>query len=164
MRAGFAPALEGLSGVALLTRLPLLGSDWALLPSELEQTAIVHARLAWGRDDLDAYGVWLGLVGDERMRQLAAALRIVGDDDLAVLGGDLNSRPDSPEYATIEAAGFFDPFVVTGSRPAFSDPAINPSKRIDYVWVRGAEPTGAWVSPSLASDHRLVVVELESRE
>jgi endonuclease/exonuclease/phosphatase (EEP) superfamily protein YafD len=40
-------------------------------------------------------------------------------------------------------------------------PASSPEERIDYVWVRGATPVRAWVSPSLASDHRMVGVEIE---
>jgi len=155
MQAVFAPTLEGLSGIALLTRLPLAESDWVLLPSELEQTAMVHARLG----ELDVYGVWLGLEEQERMNQVAAALDIIGAAELAFLGGDMNSEPDSAVYMAVRSAGFVDPFVVTGNLPAFTAPAVNPGKRIDYVWARGLEPVDAWVSPSLASDHRLVVVE-----
>lgn len=159
MRAVFAPTLEGLSGIALLTRLPLQQSDWALLPSELEQTAIVHGRLGLEGKAVDAYGVWLGLDPAERMNQVRAALDIIGGAKLALLGGDMNSEPGSPVYAAVQAAGFSDPFVVTGSLPASTDPAVHPSRRVDFVWVRGLEPVAAEVSTSLASGHRLVVVE-----
>ncbi len=160
MSAVFAPALEGLSGIALLTRLPILESGWELLPSELEQTALVHARLRWAAGELDAYGVWLGLEEQERLNQVSAALAYIGGATPAVFGGDMNSKPDSAVYQAVQAAGFEDPFVETVNLPAFSDPAVNPSKRIDFVWARGLRPTRAAVSPSLASDHRLVVVEL----
>ena len=36
-----------------------------------------------------------------------------------------------------------------------------PDKRIDYVWLRGLIPTRAWVADTLASDHRLVVTEVQ---
>ena len=159
MQAVFAPALEGLSGVALLTRLPILATDWSLLPSELEQTAIVHARIEILRGYLDAYGVWLGLEEEERMNQLEAALAFVGNGDCSVLGGDMNADPDSPVYRLIRDAGYSDPFVATDNLPALTDPSINPKRRIDYIWARGLEPQGGWVLPSLASDHRLVVAE-----
>ncbi len=93
------------------------------------------------------------------MNQVRAALDIIGDAKLALLGGDMNSEPGSPVYAAVQAAGFSDPFVVTGSLPAPTDPAVHPSKRVDLVWARGLEPVAAVVSTSLASDHRLVVVE-----
>ncbi len=164
MSVVFAPALEGLSGIALLTRLPLLGSDWALLPSELEQTAIVHAKLDLGEGVMDAYGVWLGLEEGERMRQVSAALGMIGDAETAVFGGDMNCWPDSPIYAMIENDNWIDPFVAMGHLPAHTAPALGPYERIDYVWARGMEPMDAQVSSSLASDHRLVVVELALNE
>jgi endonuclease/exonuclease/phosphatase family metal-dependent hydrolase len=159
MRAVFAPALEGLSGVALLTRLPVSETGWSLLPSELEQTAMAHARVALVGGTLDAYGLWLGLDDAERMRQIEAAISTIGDGELVLLGGDMNTEPDSPVYQALQGAEFVDPFVTTGNLPACSDPAIDPVKRIDYVWARGLDPVEAEVSPSLASDHRLVVVE-----
>jgi endonuclease/exonuclease/phosphatase family metal-dependent hydrolase len=160
MRAVFAPALEGLSGVALLTRLPVTETSWSLLPSELEQTAMAHARLTIPAGTLDAYGLWLGLDEAERMRQIEAAIATIGDGRPVLLGGDMNMEPDSPIYHALQRAEFIDPFVVTGNLPGYSDPAIDPHKRIDYVWARGLDPVEAEVSPSLASDHRLVVVEL----
>ena len=48
-----------------------------------------------------------------------------------------------------------------GRFPRPSDPAVDPEKRIDYVWLRGLKPTRAWVAESLASDHRMVVTEIE---
>jgi endonuclease/exonuclease/phosphatase (EEP) superfamily protein YafD len=48
-----------------------------------------------------------------------------------------------------------------GISPApFTSPAIDPESRIDFVFVRDLIPVDAWVSESLASDHRMVVVEL----
>jgi endonuclease/exonuclease/phosphatase family metal-dependent hydrolase len=160
MRAVFAPALEGLSGVALLTRLPVEETARWPLPSELEATAMAHARVAIPGGTLYAYGLWLGLEEAERLRQIEAALAIIGENEPALLGGDMNTEPGSVVYRAIEAAGFVDPFVVTGALPGYSSPAIDPQKRIDYVWARGLEPVEGAVAPSLASDHRLVVVEV----
>jgi len=59
-------------------------------------------------------------------------------------------------------AGFDDPFLALGiDPPPPTDPAIDPQIRIDYVFTRGLAPTSATVLSSLASDHRMVVVELE---
>jgi endonuclease/exonuclease/phosphatase family metal-dependent hydrolase len=160
MQEVFGPALEELSGIALLTRFPIAEADTALLNSHLEQTAIVHAQVMVGDRPLDAYGIWMGLEPEERARQLDDALPYIGAASPAVFGGDFNATPDSPIYARIRAAGFVDPFIAGGFDPAFTDPAIEPVKRIDFVWARGLEVRDARVLDSLASDHRMVVVEL----
>jgi endonuclease/exonuclease/phosphatase family metal-dependent hydrolase len=160
MQEVYGPALEGLSGVALLTRFPVAAADTGLLVSRLEQTAIVHACVQVGSQPLDVYGTWLGLEPQERARQLEDALAYIGDASPAVFGADFNSTPSSPVYARIHTAGFQDPFVAGGFDPAPTDPAIEPVKRIDFVWARGLEARDAEVLDSLASDHRMVVVEL----
>jgi endonuclease/exonuclease/phosphatase (EEP) superfamily protein YafD len=71
----------------------------------------------------------------------------------------MNSTPDEPVYARMREAGFDDPFIAGGFDPAPTDPAEEPSKRIDFVWMRGLTPTDAQVLASTASDHRMVVVE-----
>ena len=48
-----------------------------------------------------------------------------------------------------------------GSPP--TNAVFNPSKRIDFVWLRDLVPADARVLESTASDHRLVVVEAELR-
>ncbi|HHS97661.1 MAG TPA: hypothetical protein ENK08_07145, partial [Chloroflexi bacterium] len=159
MRVVFQPTLENLSGIALLTRFPIAGADGALLTSELEQTGIVHARLRVGNEEVDAYGIWLGLEPEERARQLTDALAFIGEASPALLGGDLNSTPDSPVYARLTEAGFVDPFVALGIDPAPTSPAIGPRNRIDFVWGRGLKPADAAVLDSLASDHRMVITE-----
>ena len=160
MQEVYGPALEGLSGIALLTRFPISEADTRLLASQLEQTAIVHARVMVGDRPLDAYGIWLGLETEERARQLDDALAYIGAASPTVFGGDFNSTPDSPTYARIRAAGFDDPFVTGGFDPAPTSPAIEPIERIDFIWARGLEARDAQVLDSLASDHRMVVVEL----
>jgi endonuclease/exonuclease/phosphatase family metal-dependent hydrolase len=160
MREVYGPALEGLSGIALLTHFPITEADTQHLTSQLEQTAIVHARVQVGDRPLDAYGVWLGLEPEERARQLEHALDIIGDASPAVFGGDFNSTPDSPIYARIRTARFDDPFIIGGFDPALTSPAIEPVERIDFVWARGLEVIDAQVLDSLASDHRCVVVEV----
>ncbi len=160
MQEVYGPALEKLSGIALLTRFPIAEADTRHLTSQLEQTAIVHARVQVGERPLDAYGVWMGLEPEERALQLDDALTFIGDASPAVFGGDLNSTTDSPIYANISAAGFADPFVVGGFDQAPTSPAIEPVERIDFVWARGLAVRDAQVLDSLASDHRLVVVVL----
>ncbi len=162
MEVVYLPTLEQLSGIALLSRFPIESGQARLLTSQLEQTGIIRARLQVGDRALDAYAIWLGLEPEERATQLTDALAFVAQADAdtpAVWGGDFNSRPDSPVHERIAAAGFVDPFIALGLEPAPTDPAENPHKRIDFLWLRGLAPVDGEVMSSLASDHRLVVVE-----
>jgi endonuclease/exonuclease/phosphatase family metal-dependent hydrolase len=160
MREVYLPTMEHLTGIALLSRFPVLDTDTLLLPSELEQTGILWAELDVDGEPVNAFAIWLGLEPEERERQLDTALQFLeAHPGPAVFGGDFNSTPDSPVYARIDAAGFEDPFVALGLGSPPTDPSLNPTKRIDFVWLRDLLPLDAQVLGSTASDHRLVVVE-----
>jgi endonuclease/exonuclease/phosphatase family metal-dependent hydrolase len=160
MKEIYLPTMEHLTGIALLSRHPVRHTETLLLPSELEQTGIIWAELDVGGRPVNAAATWLGLEPDERARQLDTALMLVTvHPGPALFGGDLNSTPDSPVYEQIAAAGFVDPYISLGRDSPPTSPAVNPTKRIDFVWVRSLLPTGAEVLESTASDHRLVVVE-----
>ena len=51
------------------------------------------------------------------------------------------------------------PVIVGGFDPAPTSPVIRPAERIDFVWLRGLDVKDARVLDSLASDHRMVLVE-----
>jgi len=166
----FGPALEDLSGVAILSRYPVTESDTEHLASRLEQSAIVHARVRLSPSDpeavpadeeaiVDAYGTWLGLEPLERARQLEDVLAFIGEASPAVLGGDFNATPDSPTYAALREANFEDPYDAVDREGWATSPATDPVERIDYVLARGLEPVDVQVLDALASDHRLVVAE-----
>jgi endonuclease/exonuclease/phosphatase family metal-dependent hydrolase len=160
MNEVYLPALEHLTGIALVSRYPILDADALLLPSELEQTGIIWAELEVSGQPVNAFAIWMGLEPEERARQLDAALPFIdAHPGPAAFGGDFNATPDSPVYARIQDAGFIDPFVSLGFALSPTDPAINPTKRIDFVWLRDLPPRDAQVLGSTSSDHRLVVVE-----
>lgn len=161
MQAVYQPTIEHLTGIGLLTRVPLVSTEGRLLTSREEQTAIIGAQLRTARGRVNAFAIWLGLTPEERAMQIDEALAFIrGWEGPAVFGGDFNSTSGSPTYERIAAEGFVDPFVALGLPPLPTSPAEGPEERIDFVWVRGLEPTRAWVSESLASDHRMVVVEV----
>jgi endonuclease/exonuclease/phosphatase family metal-dependent hydrolase len=156
----YLPTMEHLTGIALLSRHPVEYTETLLLPSELEQTGIIWAELDVGGRPVNAAATWLGLEPAERARQLDTALMLITvHPGPALFGGDLNSTPDSPVYERIAAAGFLDPFVALGLDSPPTSPAVDPQKRIDFVWTRSLLPTQAEVLDATASDHRLVVVE-----
>jgi len=161
MNIVYLPTVEHLTGIALLYKGPRAPETSTLVASLQEATGVVHAALNWNGEDLHAYGIWLGLSDEDTMRQIEQALAFIGDRSPASFGGDFNARSDEPEVAMIRDEGFADPFALLGIDPApFTSPAIEPESRIDYVWVRGLVPVKAWVSDSLASDHRMVVIEV----
>ena len=161
MQVVYLPAVEHLTGIALLYKGPRAPSDMTNLTSLQEQTGVVHAALDWGPSGLDAYGIWMGLSDEDTLRQIDEALAYIGGASPASFGGDFNARPEDPEIDAVRATGFADPFVLLGvEQPPPTSPAVNPQSRIDFVWLRGLIPVKAWVSDSLASDHRMVVVEV----
>ena len=159
------PCMEHLTGIALLSRYPIVDYDKLLLPSDLEQTGIIWAKVDLGGRQVNALAIWMGLEPEERAQQINAALAfIAAHAGPAVFGGDFNSTPDSPVYAQIAGAGLTDPFVTLGLGSPPTDPAVDPTKRIDFVWLRDLTPVAAEVSEALASDHRMVMVEVNIPE
>ena len=82
-----------------------------------------------------------------------------------MIGGDLNEEPGGPAIVRISAR-FSDAYAAVGELPGNTFPAVEPTGRIDYLFVTGhLRPTGAWVpagrGPQSASDHLPVVVDLE---
>ena len=160
MDSVYLPTVEHLTGIALLSRYPILDARTLLLPSHLEQTGVIWAGLDTGGTPVNAFAIWLGLTPAERARQLDAALPfLAAHPGPAVFGGDFNASPDAPVYARIQDAGFEDPFFVLGLSAPPTSPSTGPYERIDYVWLRDLKPVDAQVPGSLASDHGPVVVE-----
>ena len=161
MNVVYLPTVEHLTGIALLYKGPQVPEDSTLVASLQEPTGVVHAALTWNGMALHSYGIWMGLSDEDTMRQIEQALEFIGAHSPASFGGDFNAEPDSPEVGKVFKAGFADPFELLGISPApFTSPAIDPESRIDFVFVRDLIPVDAWVSDSLASDHRMVVVEV----
>ncbi|HEY43361.1 MAG TPA: hypothetical protein G4O11_05195 [Anaerolineae bacterium] len=161
MNEAYLPAVEHLTGIAVLYRGPEVPMDYRLLTSLQEQTGIVGVQLELRGKPLHAYGIWMGLSDEDTQRQITEALEFIGENSPATFGGDFNAIPNSPVTEAIEDADFVDPFVALDITPAPpTSPAVNPKVRIDFVWLRDLIPLRAWVSDSLASDHRMVVVEV----
>jgi endonuclease/exonuclease/phosphatase family metal-dependent hydrolase len=161
MNAAYLPAIEHLTGIAVLYRGPVAPTRSSLVTSQQEQTGIVGVELGSEGQTLNAFGIWMGLDDEDTLTQINEALEFIGGASPATFGGDFNAEPDEDVPQAVLAAGFDDPFTAYGDDPQYySDPAIEPHKRIDFVWVRGLELIDGWVSDSLASDHRMVVIEV----
>ena len=104
---------------------------------------------------------------DYRLQEIRGVLAIAssrhrGDRPL-LIGGDLNSTPESAVQQLVREAGWSDAWSACGGIAAgFTYPDSASTKRIDYVYFRDGwrRCAGAQVLETNASDHRPVVVDL----
>ncbi len=162
MNAAYLPTVEQLTGIAVLYKGEASAVRRQLLSSLQEQTGIVGVELALGGPSFSAFGVWIGLEDEDTLTQVQEALAFIGPASPAMLAGDFNAVEGDPQLGPVRQAGFIDPFELLGLLPAPTHPAQDPTERLDYVWLRGMLPARAQVADSLASDHRLVIVEAEA--
>jgi endonuclease/exonuclease/phosphatase family metal-dependent hydrolase len=171
MRALFAPAINGVLGDAVLTRLPV--ADFAVIPlppARADRKTAARTRLVVrGTAEVDTLTVLtthFGLEPDEQAVQVAAALARLAGIERAVFMGDLNAGEDSGVARALRAAGFRDAFELAGARARPTAPASRPAARIDWIWLRGLDAASALVSAGAGSDHRLVAatVRMAARE
>jgi endonuclease/exonuclease/phosphatase family metal-dependent hydrolase len=100
----YLPTVERLTGIAVLSRLPIVQAEGRLITSQQEQTGIVHTQLAAAGRDLHVYSTWLGIRGEDTQRQISKVIGIIGANSPTVLGGAFNTEPGSSAYAAINAA------------------------------------------------------------
>ena len=144
-------------GNLALTRLPLIVAHTHHLPLGEEQRGIVeiHVQALFG--PIAVFCTHWGLTDDERMGQAEATVHYIKRANLpALLAGDFNEGPDGRAHAVLTNAGLTR---LNTSEPTY--PADDPTTCIDHVYGtphwRAEE---SYTIPSLASDHRPVVVEL----
>lgn len=152
----------------------LLAEPWRLVSVELVRfgaskrwyprgAIVVHA--ATNDHTLYALSTHLGLDGAERGRQALELERLVAalDEDMVVVGGDMNATPDLRASGRI-ATRLSDAWLSVGTGDGATFPASAPVARIDYVFVSdGLEIMGAMVGgdgASEASDHLPLAVDL----
>jgi endonuclease/exonuclease/phosphatase family metal-dependent hydrolase len=97
--------------------------------------------------------------GHVRERQLGELLRAWGGASPAIIAGDLNAVPASPELETLARSGLRDLALESGADEG-TFPSDRPERRVDYIWGIGVSGAQAHTVPSTASDHRPVVVNV----
>ena len=129
-----------------------------LLPSKTEQRGLLECEFMFGAIRFRVLNTHFGLDASERLAQSeVVAERLRAEQTPAILLGDLNATPGSPEIRLLIDAGWR----LCGdlSVPTFSVP--DPSVRIDYVAAsEGWECVGSEVIATEVSDHYAVVVDL----
>jgi endonuclease/exonuclease/phosphatase family metal-dependent hydrolase len=163
-------------GTGILSRLPLRDTATLALPVELppelseryqEPRALLRATVDTPRGPLFLLGTHLdhhghGFLREPQLLQILAHLaeRVPGGA-MVLFAGDLNAQPDAAEIRAV-ALAFHDAWHACGdpAREGRTYPADRPTRRIDYVLMRGVSCVDAVVPDTQLSDHRPVVVEL----
>ena len=132
-------------------------------PAMYPRGALV-AELENGDARLVAVATHLGLHPRERLHDAHEIGRLVPQARAAVIGGDLNERPDGKAVALLSER-FGDAWLLGGDADGDTFPADEPTARIDYLFVtKGIAVQRVIVPPGedarTASDHRPVVGEL----
>lgn len=130
-----------------------------LLPSKTEQRALLECEFEFSGLRFRVLNTHLGLDASERLVQSeVVAARLHAQQSPAILLGDLNATPESPEMRRLEEAGWR--FCGDLSVPTFAAPT--PSVKIDYVAVcEGWDCLGSTVVTTDVSDHFAVVADLQ---
>lgn len=170
--AAACPWGEGLYGLALLSRFPILRHQGARLPSGLadgtEPRIVLEAEIELPPGRLgEAGGVHfavthLGLDPTERLLQGRFLTARLGGRPRTLLCGDLNEGRTEAAFGHLIGA-LDDCIAEAGSAPLRSYPADSPTIGIDHVLRSRDLPRAsrAWaISSARASDHLPVVVDL----
>jgi endonuclease/exonuclease/phosphatase family metal-dependent hydrolase len=168
----------GKYGIAILSRWPVIGSRFTPLHVEIsdekargsyEARGALVAKIAVPGGVIRVVNTHLDATGTDtyRIQQARTLLRVANaqkDSGFTILGGDLNSEPNSAVAKMLEESGLKDLFATCGTGAPFSFPADKPTKRIDYLFAANADACGKGsVLDTQASDHRPVLFELMTR-
>jgi endonuclease/exonuclease/phosphatase family metal-dependent hydrolase len=102
---------------------------------------------------------------DGRLFETEQLLRFLGDvKGPLIVAGDFNDEPAGSSYQLMRKT-FADSWLINDrSNAGLSFPAGQPTKRIDYIFLRQRDrirAMKAWTVNSLASDHLPVVAEIK---
>lgn len=122
------------------------------------------AELTNGDARLVAVSTHLGLHPRERLHDAHELGRMVPHAAAAVVGGDLNEKPDGKAVALLSER-FGDSWLLGGDADGDTFPADEPTARIDYLFVTPGIAVERLIVPAgedarTASDHRPLVSEL----
>lgn len=160
------PFEGGAYGIALLSKYSIRGIKNHRLPiaSDIpgETRAFLTARIKISKQKKWLIGVAHLDYRDatSRKKQAEQIIDIFKQSSLpGILVGDLNAMP-----AQGETAGILSFFQDTQPDDSFTYPAIQPSKKIDYILIRQSHPVSVLkqeVIPVSYSDHRPVITAIE---
>lgn len=149
-------------GVALLSKWPIDEAEVVELPTDgTVSRPALRATVEHPDGPIPVVVAHLEVDGEVRVRQARRVVELVGDAPRAVVLGDFNATPDEAVVETMTDS-FTDAWAAAGEGDGFTFSASRPRERIDYVFVRGFEPTDASVfGNATESDHRGVAATLD---
>lgn len=152
-------------GNAILTRLPILNQGSGTLPRDgsLLGRGYTWVELEVGLSDpllvIDTHLHQIEEDSHIRLEQVPVLLEFWDGRPRMVLLGDLNATPETPEMGLLYEAGLVDSWLEAGEGDGFTSNAVNPHKRIDWIWhTADLAGSDAEVLQTLASDHLPVVI------
>jgi endonuclease/exonuclease/phosphatase family metal-dependent hydrolase len=150
---------DGLWGNAILSRLPIV-STGAVVYSTTDnlRRGAVAVEVQTDTGNLVVIDTHLdnprGSV-DVRLEQITELLGFWDGITPAIIAGDFNADPGSPEWQTLSDAGFID------SGEGSSETTSEDERRIDYIWITPNLQVDSYTVPDVwVSDHRPVVADL----
>lgn len=160
-------------GNGVLSRWPITSSYNQQLTSSREPRGAVVAVVEKGMERFKLINTHLGLVAEERLKQVEELLRLIKPGEKAILVGDFNATPERPEIGKVLAAGMSDLFLqfseknnlATEEGMTFADRSKLPNVRIDYIFSsREIEVDNFAVIACNYSDHRPLIAEVFTGE
>jgi endonuclease/exonuclease/phosphatase family metal-dependent hydrolase len=179
MNAVYLPTVEGLQGLAVLSRLPILQSDGAELSAIGKATAVQFVRLLKPNGALlDIYNTQLSLIfrsdvfsiqqlESDQARQIQEILAFIelnrSEPNALILGGTFNHAPKTDVYLFLSQPpqNFVDPFADFPEERAVTRRLVNEAAvRVDYLWLRRVRPLEVGITPMPFSSHDMPVVKI----
>jgi len=175
----FGSALDydgGEYGIAILSRWPITFDTLVHLPVDPPQTraggsreprGALRADIATPYGSVTFFNTHIDASREETFRlqearvvdSLVRAARATRP--LVLMGGDLNSTPESQVQQNLRASGLRDAFAECGRGSGFTFPSDSAIKRIDYLYLSGAmRCTLAEVPATRVSDHLPLLIEV----
>jgi endonuclease/exonuclease/phosphatase family metal-dependent hydrolase len=177
MDVRFFATNEGLQGLAVLSNIEIVFSDGNILTSAGNQTGLQRVQIRPDDGVVTIYNTWLGFLTvspdrpleeqeqdqQRQLNEIFALVRLQHPDGIlgrTVIGGTFNTVPDTPLIQSMRDALFVDPVEGAPLELSATLRRTTQTARIDYIWIRNLSASGWGVTPSGASDHGLLVVEL----
>lgn len=153
-------------GTAVLSRHPI--TRWKnthLFRSQAEeQRGLLYAEINVRGILLQVFTAHLELFSEsDRIQQSKEIVELIGDVGPAILLGDFNASPETPEIETVRV-GFTNSWTVFQGKEVATFPADAPEECIDYIFAgRGVTPVriSLVTDDPVASDHLPVLARLE---
>ncbi|HSJ63732.1 MAG TPA: endonuclease/exonuclease/phosphatase family protein [Gemmatimonadaceae bacterium] len=181
MHGAFGKTLDyqgGQYGIAMLSRLPIARDTLHPLPIDppqaraggsYEPRGAQYAAIPVGADTLHVFNTHLDASRDDANRRqearalLAIAAPLLERGARVMIGGDLNSLPESAVLALLTAGPMRDAWPLCGAGQGFTFPDSLPVRRIDYLLLGpGLDCSAARVLGGGPSDHRGVLFRLRA--